>query len=661
MPIPFEKSFASHEKSKYWSDKNGDIKPNQVYNSSHTKCWFECYNCKHHFNSPLNSIQRGRWCPFCTNPPKQLCEDMTCMLCQEKSFASHENSKYWSKKNGELTPRQVFKSSNNQYMFECSTCHHEFKAKITDVTKYRLCPFCSNKQLCNDENCKICETKSFALHPKSKYWSKQNGDITPRQIFKYSNIKFIFECPSCKHDFKTAICHITSGKFCSFCANKQLCTDNQCQICHEKSFASHPKSQYWCKEKNDDVIPRQVFKSSSKQYWFTCENCAHDFETIISSITGKEPHWCPFCANQKLCTDNNCVSCYEKSFASQEKSKYWSSKNGDIIPRDVFKFSPSKYYFDCIKCGHVFDIQLNSLGIGRFCQYCANRKICDNPDCTLCLNNSFASHPKSQYWCKEKNGDITPRQVFKSCADKFWFTCYSCNHDFDIKLNNISSGNQWCPFCCTPTKQLCDDPQCNFCYEKSFASNPKSKYWCKEQNGDATPRQIAKFCNKKFWFECESNHLFDVTLSHVMSGNWCPKCKNKTELKLYNALISHYPTIIQQFRVDWCKNKNHLPYDFCIPEHKIIIELDGPQHFRQISNWQSPEQVFEIDQYKEQCANENDYSVIRIIQEDVFYDKYDWLTDLIHAIQELIQATDISNIYLCKNNEYDRNNPVVGT
>jgi len=30
MAMPFEKSFASHEKSQFWSDKNGDIKPFNV-------------------------------------------------------------------------------------------------------------------------------------------------------------------------------------------------------------------------------------------------------------------------------------------------------------------------------------------------------------------------------------------------------------------------------------------------------------------------------------------------------------------------------------------------------------------------------------------------------------------------------------------------------
>lgn len=42
--------------------------------------------------------------------------------------------------------------------------------------------------------------------------------------------------------------------------------------------------------------------------------------------------------------------------------------------------------------------------------------------------------------------------------------------------------------------------------------------------------------------------------------------------------------IKSQYKMDWCKNIKHLPFDFVLSERKIIIELDGPQHFRQVSN-----------------------------------------------------------------------------
>jgi hypothetical protein len=53
------------------------------------------------------------------------------------------------------------------------------------------------------------------------------------------------------------------------------------------------------------------------------------------------------------------------------------------------------------------------------------------------------------------------------------------------------------------------------------------------------------------------------------------------------------------------------------------------------------------------CANDNNYSVIRILQEDVFYDTFDWINEIKQAIQKIIDDKIIQNIFICKNNEYD--------
>jgi very-short-patch-repair endonuclease len=52
------------------------------------------------------------------------------------------------------------------------------------------------------------------------------------------------------------------------------------------------------------------------------------------------------------------------------------------------------------------------------------------------------------------------------------------------------------------------------------------------------------------------------------------------------------------------------------------------------------------------CANENGFSVIRITQEDVLYDKYDWLKELCKNIEKITEEKVVQNIYMCKNNEY---------
>ena len=52
------------------------------------------------------------------------------------------------------------------------------------------------------------------------------------------------------------------------------------------------------------------------------------------------------------------------------------------------------------------------------------------------------------------------------------------------------------------------------------------------------------------------------------------------------------------------------------------------------------------------CANENGFSVIRILQKDVYKNKYDWLHELCENIEKIIYEERVQNIYMCKNNEY---------
>jgi very-short-patch-repair endonuclease len=439
------------------------------------------------------------------------------------------------------------------------------------------------------------------------------------------------------------------------CGSKHLCDDEECQTCFDKSFASHDKSKYWSEE-NGNVKPRQVFKSSHKKYWFNCHMCGHQFECALSNITSLKPCWCPYCANKRLCEKEGCQTCFEKSFSSHEKLKYWSEKNGDVKPRQVFKGTHNKYWFNC-DCGHQFESSLNSVTGNSWCPYCGsvNKQLCEKEDCQTCFEKSFASHDKSEFW-SEKNGVVKPRQVFKSSGNKYWFDCDTCGHQFESCLDSITGMKSWCPYCANPPQKICENKDCQTCFDKSFASHDKSKYWS-DKNVHINPRQVFKSSHNKYWFDCDCGHQFESILKNITALNsWCPLCVNKTEKKLYEQLLQIYPNIISQFRADWCKSQitsRILPFDFVLEEQKVIIELDGRQHFVQVSNWKTPEEQFENDQYKEKCANENGYSIIRMIQEDVWNDTYDWFDELTQNIIKITSENTIQNIYMGKKNEYN--------
>lgn len=419
--------------------------------------------------------------------------------------------------------------------------------------------------------------------------------------------------------------------------NKRLCNE-ECHHCFTKSFASHPNKQFWSYANNGDVKPRNVFRYSHKKYSFECNNCHHLFCNSLSNISNGQ--WCPFCSSQELCDDTTCNICFEKSFQSSAKALHWyQGKNGNTTPRDVFKSTHTKYWFNCMDCDHSFFASLYHISAGKWCPYCSSKELCDDKPCTKCYEKSFASHPQAQFWDYQRNKN-QPRNVLKSSDKKFWFKCNDCGHSFCTSLSHVLAG-RWCPYCSPSPKELCDDINCKTCFEKSFASHSRSIHWFYQRN-DRKPRDVFKSSNKKYWFKCsDCGKPFCAKLCDISKGNWCPVCKKKTERLVYQTLLSNGYEAIHQARFEWCKSQDttrYLPFDICIEAYKIIVEIDGPQHFQQISNWSSPDENRKKDVYKMKCAEENGYKVIRIVQEDILNKDFDWYATLLSHLEELDRA-----------------------
>jgi very-short-patch-repair endonuclease len=350
---------------------------------------------------------------------------------------------------------------------------------------------------------------------------------------------------------------------------------------------------------------------------------------------------------------------FEKSVASHPKgAKYWSQKNIDnngnfIKPESIKLSSHRQYLFECDVCNHTFLKRVADLKYGGWCNYCSHNVLCDDELCQICFENSFASCEDLNIlacWSKEnvdKEGKhITPRSIFKYTKKPYLFDCKDCGHQISQKPGVILNGS-WCIYCAH--LKLCDDEKCDYCYKNSFASTPEHIYWHNDNQLNA--RQVFKNANTKYHFLCyKCGDKFTQFPSVVFKEkSSCQNCTRQTESKVYQTLKNHYPTIQYNFYPQWCKNKKTnsiFPFDFVIHEYKVIIELDGEQHFIQVKNWLNVEECRRRDLYKMKCANENGYSVIRIFQKDVLKDRIEWLRTLQETIQEIIQRSFIHNYFI---------------
>lgn len=333
--------------------------------------------------------------------------------------------------------------------------------------------------------------------------------------------------------------------------------------------------------------PDEIGINSSKNIWFDCVKCGHDFTSVANNVTNRHS-WCPFCANRKVC-DNvlTCGICLPKTFYGSsdiDKINSWSDKN-DLQPWEVFRCTNKKYWSDCNECGHEFDIRPNDIVNGKWCPYCSNNKLCtDSMNCEKCLPKTFyggADEYKVSSW-SDKN-TLRPWQVFWCSAKKMWFDCAKCGHEFKAALTDVKCTDTWCPYCVS--KKLCEDTRiCVNCLPKTFYgyySDDKIQAW--SDKNTLRPWQVFLSSSKKFWFHCQKCvYDFECAPDHVIRGNWCPKCSSKRN-KAMNILleklkISNVANIPEDHIVLGNRNLN---WDAkCIlNDTEFYIESDGPHHF----------------------------------------------------------------------------------
>ena len=311
------------------------------------------------------------------------------------------------------------------------------------------------------------------------------------------------------------------------------------------------------------------------------------------------------------------------------------------IHGEIYDYSNIEYIngiIENIKCKiHGLFSQLRDIHINREggCKKCADKFRGENRKFTTIqfIERAIKIHGDKYDYLKSEYTGIT---------DKICITCKIHGDFYQTPSNHINTGCG-CQLCYDDRRGESIRKTTEEFIEKAIKKHG-DKYDYSKCNYISIDDKLTIICKKHGEFN-------QVAYSHII-GQGCPICVNKTEAKLYEQLKTIYPSIQTQFKQDWCKKISHLPFDFCILEYKIIIELDGPQHFQQIMNWSSPEEQFKNDKYKEECANENGYSIIRLLQEDVFNNTYDWVTELCNAIEEIKTTEGITNIFLCKNDEY---------
>ncbi len=648
-PIPdylFDQVHPTLNKNKKLSDYSG---------GSNEKFWWLCKNskcgCEHAWEAAIKDIAANKsHCPYCSSNKIKFC------IHQSFLYTHPQLAAQWNKsENGDKKPDQYSdKNSTEKFWFTCGKtceygCEHTWESTISNRVNGSGCPYCRHLKHC------IHESILFT-HPEiaKQFHPTKNGNKKPEDYTYGSGAKIWWLCPikfdcGCEHTWEATIGNrIGRNSSCPYCCKiaKKFCI-------HDSFLYTHPKIAIeWDYEENDKGPEDYSYGSVELISWKCLKSecgCVHKWTATINSRTSNGNN-CPYCYG-------NHKHCYHQSleYLHPDIAAQWhKTKNENLKPRDVLPCSHKKVWWECYDnklcdCKHVWCVTIKNRVLAKSkCPYCYGNH-------SLCIHQSlFHNYPEIMLeWDYSKNKNLDPKNLLPNSHVEVSWICKNpekicdCIHEWNATIaSRVHNGNN-CPYCCEFSTRVCYHKSLEYLFPNLI------KEWDFAKN-KLDPKTIPHGCGKKAFWQCliNKNHKWDAVISNRTKGAGCPYCKNKTEAILYEFLNENYD-IVKSAKFNWCKNlktNQFLPFDFCIENLKLIFELDGGQHFFQVSNWNSPKYNQMRDKYKMDLALKNGYTIIRLLQEDVYKNNYDWKIEIIKYIKKY-KIPQI--IYLCQNNEYD--------
>lgn len=220
------------------------------------------------------------------------------------------------------------------------------------------------------------------------------------------------------------------------------------------------------------------------------------------------------------------------------------------------------------------------------------------------------------------------KAVYTGWAGEIIITCKE-HGDFTVpaKLHTLNTRPQGCPACMAfLRKEYADMARKRSAKTtEQFIAQSKEKFG--ENHFDYSETNYinhhthviltCKICGEK---------LNQSPSSHLLSGCSycsCSKRVSKGETIINELLKQNNITFKRQHCFEECRNKSKLHFDFYLPQHNIIIEYNGKQHYEIDEHWGGEEKVKYVQELdlikKEYCEKENINLIIIRYDENLFH------------------------------------------
>ena len=380
-----------------------------------------------------------------------------------------------------------------------------------------------------------CLLSSFPEVAKEWNYEKNEG-LSPTDVTPGSKKKVWWKC-KLGHEWQSEINKRTKRQNgCPFCSGHRILTGF-----NDLATTNPELAEEWDYEKNGEKTPYNLSRGHSTKVWWKCKAGHGWLASVNQRVTNNTG--CPYCSGRRAVPGETDIVTTHPALM-----KEWDySKNLSIDPSEVKAGSNKKVYWIC-KFGHSYQaIIANRALYGRGCPYCANKKLLRGFNDFATLYPSLLSE-----WNYSKNLAVQPTEIIGGCSKSVWWKCIE-GHEWTATVNSRVGGSG-CPYC-SGNKVLKG-------YNDLLTINKElSKEWHPYKNGELTPADVTRGCNKKIWWLGKCGHEWQASVSDRTQGRGCPFCAGKTVrsgnddrgiIAKEKSLAVNYPKIASE----WHPSKN---------------------------------------------------------------------------------------------------------
>lgn len=431
------------------------------------------------------------------------------------------------------------------------------------------------------------------------------------KMTKGSEKKVWWNCLKCQSDYYTII-----GNGCGYCSGKLINHTNSLF-----NTAPHLEKE-WDYEKNTDISPHEIGRSSHKLVWWICSKCNSSYDSTPNNRSNNKN--CPYCAGRRVNSTNSLASLYPHLL-----SEWHPFKNGDLTPHDFTSGSKEIIWWICPKCNSDYEMNIIQRKNNISCPYCRGMRV-------NYTNSLAALMPDiSKEWHQVLNSNLTPHDVTCGSAKKAWWIC-DLGHEWEAVVGNRTRGDS-CPYC--TGKRILIGFNDMWTTNSKLAEqllNPEDGY----KYTDGSNKSLDWRCLN--CGEINKNKKVAWVKSRSLS---CTNCSDGISFpeKFMNNTLNYFNIVFQRQKTfNWSEGKL---YDFYLEYNgqKIIIETHGGQHYFESYRKGARNLIEEQanDKYKYDMAMSN--GIDKYIVIDCRYSELEWIKDNI-LNSELASIFNLSNI-----------------